>query len=423
MAKRLVILLAVALILSLAGGAAMAAKTQITFWTMSLTPQFTDYIQGMVNQYEKMHPDVDVVWQDIPWNTIQQQFLTAVASGDAPDVINMPGAWVIGMAQRGALHNMEELVDKADRAKYFEGIWVNTLWNGKTWGIPWYVAPDVLFYNADIFKKAGLDPKKPPKTWDEAIEYAGIIKKKTGMYGFEPNFLLLNILERDGIYMLSDKDQGRKVTFNTPEAVSLVAKWVKVYKDGLVPPDVATNVRAAELDAVKRFEAGQLGMLITGPQFALRVKQEAPEVYKVMEVAMLPLGKAGTVRASIQDLAIPRGSKYPKIAADFALFVTNAANQVQFSKLVTIFPSNRQAAKDPFFTRPDSTLDGRARQIGAEVLEGIDATPINMPNATDMNKVLDDAMTKALLGQMSPAEALAWAEKEWERLIAASEKK
>jgi len=44
--------------------------------------------------------------------------------------------------------------------------------DGKPYGIPLYVSPYVLYYNKDLFKQAGLDPNKPPKTYDEMLGYA-----------------------------------------------------------------------------------------------------------------------------------------------------------------------------------------------------------------------------------------------------------
>jgi len=43
------------------------SKTKIVFWTMSLKPTFTDFIQGIIDRYEELNPDVEIVWEDVPW--------------------------------------------------------------------------------------------------------------------------------------------------------------------------------------------------------------------------------------------------------------------------------------------------------------------------------------------------------------------
>lgn len=409
------------LVLALALVAAVSVSAQaaatITFWTMSLTPQFTDYIEGLVRTYEAENPGVKVVWRDIPYNTLQQQFLAAVAAGNPPDVVNLPSAWTVAMAERNALLSMDEVLTPEEQADYYPGILNSTLYNGKIYGVPWYVAPDMMFINTEIFQRAGLDPNNPPKTWDDAIEYARIIKERTGIYGFEPNFILPDMLLREGIELVTFGPDGPKVAFNTPEAVAEVQRWVKVYNDGLVPPDVVTGVRSAELDAVKRFSAGQLGMLITGAQFVLRVKEESPAVYQVTKAVPLPVGRAGTTRASVQSLVIPRGTKNAREAAKFLMFVTNTANFVEFATRTTIFPGRISVAESPYFTEPDGTLEGEARLIGARLLPLVDATPLNLPNSQQRTDAMDNAMTLALQGKLSPAEAIAQAAAAWEQLI------
>ena len=49
--------------------------------------------------------------------------------------------------------------------------------NGKPYALPMYVSPFVLYYNKDLFTKAGLDPEKPPKTYDEMLEMAEKLSK------------------------------------------------------------------------------------------------------------------------------------------------------------------------------------------------------------------------------------------------------
>lgn len=413
MRRTALLLLTLSLVVSMAVGVA-SAKTTITFWTMSLTPNFTEFLEDIVARYEAQNPDVTVIWKDIPHTTLREQFLAAAAAGDVPDVVNFPSAWTIAMAQRGVLHAVDDVISPEDRALYFEGILNSTRWDGKVWALPWYVTPDMLFVNEEIFERAGLSVDNPPATWDETIEYARIIQDKTGIYGFSPNFILDNILTRNAIPLLDDAGQ---VGFNNDEAIELLAKWVQVYNDGLVPPDVATNIRAGELDGIQRYQAGRLGMLITGPQFVSRIRNEAPDVYGKTVAVPLPVGKAGTARAAVQNIAISKQSKAPEVAADFALFVTNAENQLAFAKLVTIFPSIIEAAQDPFFTAGGDTPDDQARLIAAADLQKIDATPTDLPDSGRMIQILDDAMTNALLGVKTPKQAIEDAAQDWEKIL------
>jgi ABC-type sugar transport system, periplasmic component len=114
---------------------------------------------------------------------------------------------------------------------------------------------------------------------------------------------------------------------------------------------------------------------------------------------------------------ISRSSKNPQLAADFALFLTNAENQVKFAKIVTIFPSIIEAAEDPFFAAGGDTPEDQARMIAAGSLWKIDATPTDLPDAARMTQILDDAMTAALLGTKTPRQAIQDAAREWQQIL------
>src|SRR5690606_26917929 len=113
----------------------------------------------------------------------------------------------------------------------------------------------------------------------------------------------------------------------------------------------------------------------------------------------------------------PRGTKNAREAAKFLMFVTNTTNFVEFATRTTIFPGRISVAESPYFTEPDGTLEGEARLIGARLLPLVDATPLNLPNSQQRTDAMDNAMTLALQGKLSPAEAIAQAAAEWEQLI------
>ena len=75
----------------------------------------------------------------------------------------------------GAVTPISDLVP-ADEIKH----WANTnenMYDGKLWAAPLYLMGIPLAYNKDLFKKAGLDPENPPKTWDEFLKACETLKK------------------------------------------------------------------------------------------------------------------------------------------------------------------------------------------------------------------------------------------------------
>ena len=97
----------------------------------------------------------------IPYPEYQQRLLTAVQGGNAPDVSTVDQIWVAAFAQAGAIDSLDDLAKGAGITAdtFFPGAWASANYDGKLWGIPFNV--DVWqfsFYNADLVKKAGIDP-------------------------------------------------------------------------------------------------------------------------------------------------------------------------------------------------------------------------------------------------------------------------
>jgi putative chitobiose transport system substrate-binding protein len=405
-------LAALVLVLLLTSGLdAAAPQARLEFWTISLRPFFTDYVQGLMAQYARAHPGLSIRWIDVPAQAIDQKLLAAIAGGVPPDVVNLNTEGTLRMAQARALVDMDAAVPAESRARYFANIWNAAGYLGRVYGIPWYVVPNILAYNETLFRRAGLDPAHPPATEDAFVQAAMAIKERTGVYGFMPNvdgIRFLRIFQEDGLPVLG-ADRHR-AAFNGPEHVRLLATYVAMFKRDLFPAD---TLQRGYLGATERYAAGQLAMLTTGPQFLLRVRADSPDVYRETRVAPYPLGRGRVLDLPTMDLAVPVASRHRSSAVDFALFVTNDANQLAFSHLVVIFPSTRAAARDPYFTRGGATPEERARVIAASELGMARDLTVVVPHSDELFRVFREAIENAFFGRMTPQQALDWAVKEW----------
>jgi putative chitobiose transport system substrate-binding protein len=310
---------------------------------------------------------------------------------------------------------MDGAVPAAARARYFPNIWASMRLDGRAYGIPWYVTPDVLAYNQALFQKAGLNPAHPPATTEDFIHAATIIKKKTGIYGFMPNvdgIRFLKLFQEEGLPILSP-DRKRAV-FNTPSHVGVLARYVELFKHDEFPDD---TLRRGYLGATERFGAGQLAMLETGPQFLLRVRSDNPDVYHDTAVAPAPLGHGRVLDLPTMDLSVPVASHHHDEAVAFALYVTDDENQLAFSKQVDIFPSTRAAAADSYFTKTGSSPEDRARVVAARELGQAKDLTVVVPHSDDLYRVFREAIESAFYGKMTPAQALQWAVREWNKRL------
>jgi putative chitobiose transport system substrate-binding protein len=405
---------AVALV-TLLGAAALIApaapRATLEFWTISLQPLFTDYMNRLIAGYEKANPGIDVRWVDVQFQAIEQKVLAAIAGRLPPDVVNLNVEFTVRIAEKGALVDMDGAVPAAQRAKYFEGLWTSSRFRGRSFGIPWYIAPPVLIYNTELFQKAGLDPGTPPATEDQMVSVARTIRQRTQAYGFMPlidGTRLMHRFRENGLPMLSA--DGKRAVFNSPAHVAYLQRLVDLFKQDYFPED---TLRRGFTGAVERYSAGQLGMLLVGPQFLLRIKESNPEVYAKTAVAPYPMGRGRVIHAGLMTLTVPKTSTHQDEAVKFALYVTNDANQLQFSKQSVVFPSTKQAAANAYFRQAGSGAEWRARAIAVDELKfGRDLTVV-VQNQSELYKIFREAVEAAFFGKMSAKEALDWAAREW----------
>lgn len=404
--------IAAVVVLLLTCGAAAAPQARLEFWTISLQPFFTAYIRGMLTQYERNHPGTSVRWIDVPPQAIDQKLLAAIAGGQAPDVVNLNTEGTLRMAQARALVDTDAAVPADVRARYFANIWSSTRYLGRSYGIPWYVVPNVLAYNRTVFRRAGLDPARPPASEEAFVQAATTIKERTGIYGFMPNvdgIRFLRVFQEDGLAILSP--DRRHAVFNSPDHIRVLERYVSLFKRDLFPTD---TLQRGYLGATERYAAGQLGMLTTGPQFLLRVRSDSPDVYRDTAVAAYPLGRGRVLDLPTMHLVMPQAGRHRAEAIQFALFVTNDQNQLAFSHLVVIFPSTLAAARDPYFTRGGTTPEDRARAIAAGELGVARDLTVVVPHSDELFRTFREAIESAFLGRMTSQQALNWAVKEWD---------
>ncbi|XEC97384.1 ABC transporter substrate-binding protein [Paenibacillus tarimensis] len=393
-------------------GDPVSKNVTLDFWTIALSPNFDDYINGRIAKYEQENPGVKIKWTDLPFTAIENKLLTSIAAGKSPDVVNLNTNMALTLASKGALVDMNKEATVEQRGIYFEDMYSSASIGDSAFAFPWYIAPHVLMYNKKIYEAAGLDPNGPPVTWDEVKSHAAIIKEKTGKYAFVPTVAVYADLVNAGVPVISE--DKTKVILQTPEALSY-AKWMKsLYDEDLVPKD---GITGGYTFALNQFQAGEIAMLISGSQFLNRVKQNAADVYENTLVADVPTQSSGNIHAPLMNVVVPTMSDTHEEAIAFANYITNDESQLEFSKIVNIFPSTKEAAKDPFFTLTGEDPESKAKVIAAASLpRAIDVT-FGVPDQGELISILTKEWEKMQLGQQSPEDTLKNAEEQMQKKL------
>lgn len=143
-------------------------RTTVDVWLMRDSVSDT-FQKEFTADFEKRHPKIDVKIQIQEWDGIGQKITAALASNDAPDVIEAGNTQVAQFAESGGLLDLSDRKDELNGADWLSGLAEPGAYEGKQYGIPYYAANRVVIYRTDLFEKAGIDAKTI-KTRDQWID-------------------------------------------------------------------------------------------------------------------------------------------------------------------------------------------------------------------------------------------------------------
>lgn len=389
---------------------------EITFWTLQLS-DFSNYINQIISEYETLHPNVKIKWIDVPYAEGEKRALASILSSDVPDIINMNPSFGATLASKGALLNIKNHVPKEDYNKYIPESWYASSAYGMTFGIPWYITSAITIYNKKILSDAGINDYSSIKTYEDLEKISPVIKQKTGKYVLMPNLTengyLLKIFNKYDIPLI-DKT-GKKAIFNTPEAVKILDFWTKMYQNKYIPAESITESHRASLE---KYEAGETAYIVAGANFLKNIKSDAPKIYETSGISPQLTGSSKKIDFSLMNLVVPIKSKNPEIAVDFALFLTNSKNQLNFCKLAPILPSTKEALKSKFFNKIENDdLVEKGRVLSAGQLNNPITLYPQLNQQKDLNEIIDLATQQALLKEKTPEASLNRAVQSWNQIF------
>ncbi|MFF3950173.1 ABC transporter substrate-binding protein [Streptomyces sp. NPDC001902] len=387
----------------------------ITFQTWNLKANFAGYFNGVIADFEKKYPGTHVKWVDQPADGYAEKLSADASGGTLPDVVNVTPDLLAPLAKAGLALDLDK--DGAEyKSEYLAGAWSADVVPGLegTYAFPWYLNTGPLFYNKALFKEAGLDPEKPPKTYDDLFADAlAISENSKGKVATLSNVPTIEDFGRYGAQLVN-KD-GTAFTFNDAKGVELLTHYKKLYDAHALDPQALT---ATPESAGHKFLTGAVAM---NPGSALDLKNfktQAPTLYKNIGITD-QITNTGKVNVYVQSMMVNSKAKQKAAAIAFAHFVTDNTRQMAFAKQVAIFPSTAGALKDPYFTKEDGTDETRVRIAAAGSLaNAVNYTPVQFSD--QMKTALGNQVAKALQGKESPKEALDNAVKEANQLLAQS---
>jgi len=299
-------------------------------------------VDTLVAMWNEKNPDRKINLTYIPHAEMVAKLAQAIASGEVPDLMGMDLIYAPQFEKAG------QLVDITDKVKDWPELktaspghmTVATL-DGRIYGVPLYADVSALFYNIDLFEKAGLDPKKPPTSLAELRQDAD---KITALGGDVKGYFLPGSCAGCNIFTVGPLlwASGIKIEAIGPGDEPLVGdklpevlKWLRdMVKSGNVHEDARSE--NGETFA-KRFGAGNIGLMGTG-NFQITLVRDANPNMK-FGITLLPGLKPGSNASFIGGdlVVVPKGSKRVDDAVDFMKFLLSDEVQVEgYAKLLNL---------------------------------------------------------------------------------------
>jgi multiple sugar transport system substrate-binding protein len=245
-----------------------SAKGAIKIW-YSNNAEEVKWGEAVVTAWNQAHSDQMVTGEQIPAGKSSEEVIgAAITAGTTPCLIynTAPGA-VPQFQKQGGLVSLSDFSDGTSYIESRTGARAGQYKspNGKYYQMPWKTNPVMIFYNKDVFQKAGLDPSNPPlKTYDEFLSTSQTLVAKGGVRAaiwpsptsefFQPwfDYYPLFIAQTKG-KQLVEKGQPQ---FNSADGLAVANFWKQMYAKGLAPKEAAQG---------DPFATTQAAMAIVGP--------------------------------------------------------------------------------------------------------------------------------------------------------------
>ncbi|MEU6976626.1 MULTISPECIES: ABC transporter substrate-binding protein [unclassified Streptomyces] len=339
------------------------AKTTITFWHGWNAPSEVKAINDNIARFMKAHPNIKVdVIGGINDDKLNQALRTGGSKG--PDVVSSFTTSNVGkFCSSGAFADLKPFIEKSklDLDKIIPKTLLQyTQFEGKRCAMPLLTDAYGLYYNKDAFKKAGLDPEKPPRTYSELLTTAKALTKTKGdsyeQLGFMPNYHGYETTTEHylGSWGPTYFDANGKSTVGTDPAVAEMMTVQKKMVDELGGYEKLEKYRTTfgdEWNAKHPFHTGQVAMQMDG-EWRLGMATDAKVPFDI-GVAPMPVpdsqaadyGK-GFLSGTVMGIA-PQ-SKKQNAAWELIKFMTTDTDAVVgFANDIRNVPSTFEALKSP----------------------------------------------------------------------------
>ncbi|MDY7090343.1 MAG: sugar ABC transporter substrate-binding protein [Actinomycetota bacterium] len=382
-----------------------------TIKVLSILDLKTANMQEVIDAFEKAHPTIKVDYQSVPFDSLNSTLDARIANkGGDPDVYWADQPRISALAARGEAEDLTKAFagfkESFDPTAYDSG-----MFQDKLWALPIANSTQLLYYNKDLLKKAGLPvpPADPAQrmTWEQLTEDAAKAKAAGAQHGFlfgqfDRYYQLEPLPVQLGGSPGATGDKNLTPDFTSEQWVKAFTWYGDLFKQGVAPK----GMKSEETDPA--FVAGRAAYIVEGPWLIPQLGSSkvdwgvAPQPVFAggkpatptgsWSLAMNPFSKQKEAAAVFMKwMAVDEGGGYIKYRSDPELAASPEGKKIYFQKSVFSSPAGKDAAKIIDFETSNTAVN-RVPTIGYIEFETIlNQAFADIRNGADAKTALDSA--------------------------------
>ncbi len=404
-------------------------RVTVVFWH-SLVNSTIPALEVLLERFEEEHPGIRIQAQYIPsGDALVQKLITSVRSNTAPDISWIHADFIEDLVRADAIYPMAHFIDGEDGladsvlADIYPSLRQYSSWKGELYSLPMEATNLALLYNKDLFREVGLDPERPPQTWDELLEYSRRLTLDTNNDGRNERIGFITPIypatSPNGPWMvwqwtpfiwqagghLIDEGQTR-VLFAEEPGVEALTLWKKLYDQ--------QNQKTFSNEFMTAFISKQTAMMMDGP-WSL---PNYPRLLKNIDWGVAPLPAGPDKQATIgggEYLAVFKQSKHPDEAWTFIKWMIQPEIQAFWSMESGYLPVRASVLDVPEYQQYLTENPG-LRAFVEQMAHTQTQRPIDY-HQLEIQRALAQAIERSTVGGADPRAALAAAAAEANRLL------
>jgi multiple sugar transport system substrate-binding protein len=329
----------------------------IRFYSYNLgNAAFGPGTEKLIAEFMAANPNITVEGVPVPGNEMTARVQADIVAGTPPDVAQLIFDGLDFIATNFNAKPLETIVPPEELAAHFEGFSSNGLQLGRlnelTYGLPFTFSTPVMFYNADLFRAAGLDPDMPPTTWEQVKEYALQIAEATeadgvhiaGLGGFD--WIVQSLIGSNGGQVLSD--DRTTIEFGSEAAIGAISMWQDLRLSG-------AHSQLTDAEITESMFTGNLGMYLQSSAIQRTLISNAEtNGWELRAAAMPAFGEQPTtpVNSGSALFIFSDDAARQRAAWEFLKFVTSERGYTIITSDIGYLPLRPAIVEDPQYLQP-----------------------------------------------------------------------